>query len=127
MKSIKLSAFALLAGMLIHISCLKEYSCEGCIEKNKPPIANAGKDTVLVLPVTSITLDGSASTDPEGAPLRFLWTKLAGPASYSITDSVAAITVAKNLVAGSYQFELKVTDTGGLSAKDTITISVDST
>ena len=58
MNSIKLLAFIFLAGMLILLSCAKEYSFERSDEKNKPPIANAGRDTVLVLPVDSISLEG---------------------------------------------------------------------
>jgi hypothetical protein len=39
--------------------CKKEYSCEGCINGNKPPIANAGPDQVITLPTDSVSLDGS--------------------------------------------------------------------
>ena len=112
--------------MLLTLACRKEYSCEDCLEKNKPPIANAGKDTALLLPANSITLDGTASSDPEGAALSFLWTTISAPGSYAINDSTAAITVANDLLRGTYQFELMVTDTGGLAARDTITIKVDS-
>ena len=33
---------------------------------NKPPTANAGPDQVITLPTDSISLDGSASSDPDG-------------------------------------------------------------
>ncbi|HEY8970798.1 MAG TPA: hypothetical protein VIM64_16940, partial [Puia sp.] len=50
-----------------------------------PPIANAGKDTSIVLPASgaaltsssvTLTLSGSASTDRQGLALTYLWTKV---------------------------------------------------
>jgi PKD domain/Kelch motif len=126
MKSIlKFAAFILLSGVLFHLSCKKEYSCENC-KGNKPPIANAGLDHAITLPTDSVSLDGSLSSDPDGSISGYLWTKISGPASFTITNAPAAITVVKNLAAGSYQFELKVTDNDGLSAKDTMRVTVDS-
>ena len=123
--ALKFLAFALLACAFVYISCKKEYSCEGCADKNKPPIANAGGDTIIVLPVDSVKLDGTLSRDPDGTITNFLWTKIAGPASSNIIKPSDSITKVKSLVAGIYLFELKVTDNGGLSAKDTMRIIVD--
>lgn len=106
------------------ISCKKEYSCEGCRDKNQPPVANAGRDTIIVLPVDSIRLNGSASADPDGKIIEWRWTKISGPASFIITNNSSAITTVKKLSAGGYQFELKVTDNGGLSATDTAIVIV---
>ena len=63
---LKFVAFVLLAGVLFNISCKKEYSCENCINGNQPPIANAGPDQVITLPTDSVSLDGTASNDPDG-------------------------------------------------------------
>jgi K319L-like, PKD domain len=65
----------------ICISCKKEISCEGCKENNKLPTAIAGPDQVITLPTDSISLDGSASNDPDGMISEWLWSKIAGPAS----------------------------------------------
>ncbi len=62
-------------------SCKKERSCEGCNQNNKPPIAAAGPDTVITLPLDSVLLDGSKSSDPDGKISAWLWRKIAGPAS----------------------------------------------
>lgn len=125
MKSIlRFSALSLMIFMLLYISCKKEKSCENCRDSNKPPIANAGKDTIIVLPVDSMKLDGSLSSDPDGTIKSFLWTKILGPASFNIINIAAAKTIVKNLIVGVYQFELKVTDNGGLSAKDTVQVTV---
>ena len=113
-------------GVSIFISCHREYSYEGSADKNKPPIANAGPDLVITLPTDSVSLDGSSSSDPDGHISSYLWAKISGPASFNIIKSSDSITKVKILVAGIYQFELKVTDNGGLSAKDTMRIIVDS-
>ncbi|TAL47409.1 MAG: hypothetical protein EPN92_04905 [Chitinophagaceae bacterium] len=117
-----LSYFFILA-VLIFFSCTKEHSCEDC--RNKPPIAIAGPDQVITLPKDSTSLDGRSSSDPDGTISNFLWTKISGPSSFNIRNAASALTITKNLVAGSYLFELMVTDNDGLSAKDTVLITVD--
>src|SRR4030095_7831402 len=124
--ALKFLAFALLAGAFVYVSCKKEYSCEGCGEKNKPPIAVAGPDLVITLPTDSASLDGRSSSDPDGSITAYKWTKISGPASLNMINTTSALTVTKNLIVGLYTFELKVTDNGGLSAKDTMRIIVDS-
>jgi hypothetical protein len=114
------------AGFAVFNSCKKEYSCEGCKEGNKPPIAIAGPDQVITLPTDSVLLDVNNSSDPDGMISSYLWTKISGPSSFNILKLSDSITKVKALVAGTYQFELKVTDNGGLSAKDTMRIIVDS-
>ncbi|HVU53729.1 MAG TPA: PKD domain-containing protein, partial [Puia sp.] len=89
-----------------------------------PPIANAGKDTSIVLPANTVTLSGSASTDRQGTALTYLWTKVAGPAQYSISSTTAARPVISGLIAGTYSFLLTVTNTAGLSATDTVKVFV---
>ncbi len=108
----------------INLSCKKEISCEGCRETNKPPIAISGPDQGITLPTDSASLDGTSSSDPDGKISEWLWTKISGPASFSIDSATAARTVVKNLSVGLYQFELKVTDIGGLSARDTVQVVV---
>ncbi|HUS01992.1 MAG TPA: kelch repeat-containing protein [Chitinophagaceae bacterium] len=90
---------------------------------NQPPIACAGADQVITLPTNSINLNGSCSTDPDNNITGYVWTKIAGPSSFSITSNVAQ-TAVNNLTEGIYQFELKVTDAGGLYAKDTVQVTV---
>src|SRR4030095_8640293 len=119
------------AGVIIFISCKKEYSCENCnsnpssANANKPPIAVAGADQIVILPIDSVSLDGTSSSDTDGTISEWHWTKISGPASLNILNAASAKAVAKGLAAGTYQFELKVTDNGGLSAKDTMSVTVD--
>ena len=125
MKSIlKFSTCILFIGVFVISSCKKEYSCEGCKENDKPPIAIAGPDQVITLPTDSVSLDGNASSDPDGKISVWLWTKIAGPASPDILKPDSSKTTVTALSKGVYLFELKVTDTGGRSARDTVQIIV---
>ena len=120
---IKLITCLLITVILFLNSCKKEYSCENCIGKNKPPIANAGKDTTIILPVDSVILDGSASTDDKKI-VSYQWTKISGPDTFKIVQPTAARTTVNKLVKGVFEFELKVTDAEGLFSKDTVQITV---
>jgi Tol biopolymer transport system component len=119
------SIIFLFTGCFVFNSCKKETSCEGCNENNKPPTAIAGPDQVITLPTDSISLDGTASSDPDGKISEWRWTKISGPASFNIVNTSVAKTVAKSLVAGTYKFELTVTDDKGASTKDTMMVTVD--
>ena len=90
---------------------------------NRTPIANAGADKIITLPTNSVSLAGSG-TDPDGTITAYLWTKISGPASGSITNSIAATTTVTALVQGTYKFQLKVTDNGGTTATDTMQVIV---
>ena len=90
---------------------------------NLPPVALAGADTTIQLPVDSILLKGCLSYDPENAPLRYKWLQLSGPACQLVGDTLCAAKV-KNMLAGIYRFELAVKDTAGLIRKDTVQINV---
>ncbi len=103
-------------------SCKKEMATR---VSNNPPIAVAGPDQVIVLPTDSFTLDGSSSSDPDGTINEWLWTRISGPDTSNISNARDSITTVNNLVAGTYKFQLKVTDNDGLSAKDTVLVMVD--
>jgi hypothetical protein len=109
------------------VSCSKEYSCGNCL--NGPtrvtgPIARAGNDQQITLPINIVQVDGSASSSPDPfAHLIYTWTKISGPASFNIAKQDAIKTSIGNLVAGIYQFELKVDD-GKHHSMDTLAILV---
>lgn len=90
---------------------------------NKAPAANAGADKTITLPVNKITLSGSG-TDADGTITAYLWTKVGGPGQFTITSPTLAQTTVTNLIAGTYRFELKVTDNSGATAKDTASVIV---
>ncbi|WP_207512471.1 PKD domain-containing protein [Longitalea luteola] len=91
---------------------------------NKPPVASAGNDVAITLPTSSVTLNGSASKDPDGSVTKYAWSKISGPSSFLIGSPGAAITVISRLVAGTYVFRLTVTDNKGATANDDVTVVV---
>ncbi len=91
---------------------------------NVAPVANAGSDTTITLPVDFATLDGSGSTDSDGSIASYLWTKTSGPSTYTITNSALATTTVTGLVEGTYIFQLLVTDNLGDTDTDSKTIIV---
>lgn len=98
-------------------------SCGGATPPaNTAPTANAGTDVVLTLPTANTTLTGSG-TDAEGTIASYRWAKISGPAA-TIVSVNSASTLINGLVQGVYKFELTVTDNGGLTAKDTVQVTV---
>ncbi|HLK98138.1 MAG TPA: PKD domain-containing protein [Hymenobacter sp.] len=91
---------------------------------NLPPVADAGPDLEITLPLNQAVFDGSKSYDPENTPLTYQWKAVGGPAGSAIAQSAAALTNVLNLVEGRYAFELEVRDGGGLTGKDTVQVTV---
>ena len=91
---------------------------------NVPPVARAGNDIVITLPVAATTLDGSASTDSDGSIVSYTWSKIGGPASFNIVNTGIATTPLNTLAQGVYLFRLEVADNTGATAADTIQVTV---
>jgi hypothetical protein len=94
---------------------------------NHPPIACAGADQSIILPIASVQLNGNCSSDPDNNMATFLWTKIAGPATFSLGNATSIQAQATNLMAGVYRFELRITDSGGLTDRDTMMVTVSNT
>lgn len=90
---------------------------------NQSPVANAGADKTVTLPSNSVTLNGTG-TDPDGTVTNYQWTKVSGPLSGSIKSPASASTSVISLTQGVYLFELQVTDNGGITARDTVQVTV---
>lgn len=60
----------------------------------------------------------------QSKPLQYQWRKISGPSQYKIVSPNSAATKVTNLVAGKYRFELKVTNSKNLSARDTMVLTV---
>lgn len=89
-----------------------------------PPVANAGSNQTITLPVNSVSLDGTKSTSPSGTITGYTWTKISGPSAGSISSAGSSKTNVTGLVEGTYQFQLKVTDSKGGTATATVTVTV---
>jgi Ca2+-binding RTX toxin-like protein len=92
------------------------------------PIANAGADQT-VASGSSVTLNGTGSSDPSGLPLTYRWTQSSGPpvtlsnpALATISFTAPASETVQNII-----FELVVTNTIGVSSDiDNVVITVNS-
>jgi hypothetical protein len=92
-----------------------------------PPTADAGPDQT-VESGTTVTLDGSGSSDPSGGTLTYQWTQTSGP-SVTLDDSTSVnpkFTAPNTEVQTTIVFELVVTNDNGVKSEpDRVTITVD--
>ena len=90
---------------------------------NQPPVANAGPDQTVTDSDRNgseqVTLDGSASSDPDGNIVSFVWTEDGQQIATGVNPKVT-------LSVGTHNITLTVTDNGGLTDTDTVTIIVSS-
>ena len=94
--------------------------------ENRPPVADAGPDQT-VKEGCIVTLSGSNSSDPENRTLSYLWRQIDGPGmTLSNTKTAQPSFTAPDVGPDgkSLTFELKVTDSGGLQATDSVTLNV---
>jgi ribosomal protein L14 len=91
---------------------------------NQPPTANAGNNITMTLPLNSTNLNGGSSTDADGTITTYGWTRVSGPATYTLANAGATATGLSNLVAGVYTFRLTVTDNDGATSTDDVTVTV---
>ncbi len=98
-------------------------------ESNVPPIADAGSDQSVPLG-TEVTLDGSASTDPDNGPenATFVWElvsvpELSGLHNALILDDTTSTPRFTPDVLGTYVFRLTVSD-GEDTVSDNVMVSV---
>lgn len=97
------------------------------VDPNEVPLANAGSDQVISGSAL-VLLDGSRSSDSDGKIVDYRWTQLSGtPVNLNNSGGGYASFVAPAAIPGESQqlvFELDVEDDGGLSATDTVTVTV---
>lgn len=88
------------------------------------PTANAGPNQ-SVLPGVTVTLDGSASTDPQGLPLTYTWSLITLPANSNAVLSATNVVNPKFVVdqSGTYVAQLTVSN-GFLSSTVPATVTI---
>ena len=95
------------------------------VRKNKPPIVDAGEDKEITLPNHSVILEGSC-IDQDGRCVKTTWkyspTNLTARkvASHQLKSSLYL----SHLTKGSYRFVLQAVDNEGLSAEDSVLVTV---
>lgn len=93
---------------------------------NSPPVAHAGGNLVVVLPVNVVMINGSQSNDDMGI-VSYFWRKdRSSPAAGDIllnSDHEPVLQLV-NVVSGRYLFTLEVKDAEGLTNRDTMSLII---
>ena len=101
------------AGRWIHIPWSGWNETDLRTEPNLPPVADAGLDQITPT-LSLVTLDGSASFDPDGDdPLSYRWTQAGGPL-VTFTANLSVTTFTAPADPAVLTFTLSVTDSLGL-------------
>lgn len=88
------------------------------------PLANAGTDKSITLPLQKVTVTGSG-TDTDGSIVAYNWKQISGPLAATITNaSTPTMTAAGMSVSGEWVFELSVKDNAGAVGRDRMRVVV---
>ncbi|KIC94324.1 hypothetical protein OI18_11855 [Flavihumibacter solisilvae] len=96
----------------------------GASAPNIAPVADAGWNQTLTLPMNAATLRGTQSTDADGSIVKYQWQQLSGPSVAPMASPTASANVISNLIQGTYTFRLTVTDNAGATATASVNIII---
>lgn len=105
--------------------CGSTLDCGLCAPANESPVASASVSPT-VQGGALVTLDGSASSDPDGDSLTFSWVQTAGPlVALSNASDPRPVFAAPNVTTNTVlSFELTVSDGRGASSRATASTTV---
>ena len=99
----------------------------GAVVANQPPTANAGPDQAI-RQRTFVRLDGTGSSDADGAIASYAWTQLSGTSVILSGASTAKPTFFAPVLffspSAKLTFRLTVTDDDGAKASDDVVVTV---
>lgn len=92
---------------------------------NQPPTANAGPDQIA-RQQTTVSLNGSGSSDSDGSIVSYRWRQVAGKTVTlrNATSATATFTAPSTTNTINLTFELSVTDNSGATATDQTVVTV---
>jgi hypothetical protein len=115
------TAAATLATSSTYVGAIVTYKASAV---NQVPTANAGPDQNVTVSST-VTLDGSGSSDPDGTIASYAWTQISGTSVTLSSSTAQKPTFTAPATAATLVFGLTVTDnSGATSTQDTVTINV---
>ena len=91
---------------------------------NSYPVADAGSNATVQLPQSSVSLNGSNSTESAGKSLSYYWSQNYGPTTLQFSSNTSAMSSVSGLVEGIYSLQLMVTNTDGETDIDEVLLIV---
>ncbi|WP_153798405.1 PKD domain-containing protein [Foetidibacter luteolus] len=91
---------------------------------NEAPVAAISGNSSTTLPVDSVVLSGTGSKDNDGSIKSYSWKCTAGTSGYALSGATSSSLKVSKLSAGSYTFQLTVTDDKGASGTATKSVTV---
>ena len=89
------------------------------------PVVNAGLDSTSAFNnEAGVVASNASASDADGSIVSYVWTLVSGPVDAVISSPNTLATDFTNLAPGVYVFKLTVTDNDGVSAEDTVTLTV---
>jgi hypothetical protein len=122
---IKIALLASVLGLVMFSACQKSNVKPAT---SKPAItgkllAVAQADTAITLPQDSLVLRGKAE-NATGPIAGYLWSQISGPNEAHIIDESSPAAKARGLIQGRYSFQFMVIQQNGLTAIDSVIVTV---
>jgi hypothetical protein len=108
---------------LFFLGCQKDVAELINVPTHAVPTANAGPSLIVQLPVTSVTLIGTGSSQNAGIA-SVSWTIVSSPNTPIIVTPGGRTTLVNGLIKGTYVFQFSVVDSAGFIGVDTATVNV---